>query len=191
MKDELHHIQLEAAAAAAAAGNSSSNNASSSTWLGRIKTAVGSALGYGSSRTTAAGHRTASSTDLRLQVLCKVLFSVYGSRFPDSEDQGQVQQLIAEHMEVQEQELVRSWDTSMECSIPATLRIGAVFLSKGAVQSACACHACATRYGCMQCSGSTQNVFSWYTRTFHLTSCAYNKHFWNTLQMSWQQTCNG
>jgi hypothetical protein len=139
MRDELHHIQLEAAAAAAAsataaapASNITSNSSSSNnSWLGWVKSKVSGAFGFGGSSAPAAGRRTASSTDLRLQVLCKVLFSVYGSRFPGSEDQERVQQLIAQHMEVQEQELVRSWDTSIECGIPATLRIGAVFLSKG------------------------------------------------------------
>ncbi|WIA29986.1 hypothetical protein OEZ86_000084 [Tetradesmus obliquus] len=135
MKDELHHIQLEAAAAAAAAASAGGSATGSSSGgdnsgLGWVKPAVGGALGFGNSA-PAAGRRTASSTDLRLQVLCKVLFSVYGSRFPASDDQEQVQQLIAEHMEVQERELVQSWDTSIECSVPATLRVGAVFLSKG------------------------------------------------------------
>lgn len=135
MKDELHHIQLEAAAAAAAAASAGGSATGSSSGgdnsgLGWVKPAVGGALGFGNSA-PAAGRRTASSTDLRLEVLCKVLFSVYGSRFPASDDQEQVQQLIAEHMEVQERELVQSWDTSIECSVPATLRVGAVFLSKG------------------------------------------------------------
>eukprot|EP00775_Hariotina_reticulata_P003371 gene3371-3646_t len=92
---------------------------------------LGNALGISRHAAPTAGHRVASATDLRLQVLCKVLFTVYGSRFSASADQDRAQQLIAEHMEVDERDLIRNWDTSIECSIPSTLRVGAVFLGKG------------------------------------------------------------
>lgn len=141
MSDELHHIQLEAAAAAAATAsnsNISSKSAAGSSWVPgwvhNIASKLGSALGWSTSAT--ASRRAASSTDLRLQVLCKVLSSVYASRFPSKEDQDRVQQLIAKHMQVEEHDLIRDWDSSLECSIPATLRIGAVFLTKGAARTA-------------------------------------------------------
>jgi len=92
---------------------------------------VGTAAGTSAQAAPAASRRLASTTDLRLQVLCKVLFTVYGSRFAAAADQQRAQQLIAEYMEVDEQDLIRNWDTSIECSIPSTLRIGAVFLGKG------------------------------------------------------------
>lgn len=73
-----------------------------------------------------------SSSDLRLQVLCKMLSTVYGSRFTSAEDQAAVQKLIAQELDVTEADLKAESEVTMQTDVPATLRIGAVYLQKGA-----------------------------------------------------------
>lgn len=133
MKDEVHLLHLQSAVDRDEAAARQLNTVSDS-WLGTIKSGfskLAGALGLTSQKGPAASRRTASCTDLRVQVLCKVLFSVYGSRFQSKEDQERIRQLIVEHLDVQEHELVQSWDTSIECCNPTTLKIGAVFMGKG------------------------------------------------------------
>ena len=114
MQDELHHIQM-----AAASDTPTSPRPASS-------------IADGASGSLSATRRLASSSvDIRVQVLCKVLGSIYAARFSSSEDQLRVQHLIAEHMEVADTELLKGWGVSLECGVPSMLRVGAVYLSKG------------------------------------------------------------
>jgi hypothetical protein len=114
MRNELHHIQVTAAAAAA------------------------------SHEAASAAHKAASSTDLRLQVLCRMLSTVYGSRFSAREDQAAVQKLIAQELDVTEAELRETEsDITMQTNVPSTLRVGAVYMHKGVLRvlahTACLC----------------------------------------------------
>jgi hypothetical protein len=88
------------------------------------------------SSSLAHGISIGSSTDLRLQVLCKVLGMVYGGRFSRLEDQQAVQSLVSKHLGWE-----GAWEEggsragpgiTLDTSIPATLRIGAAYLDKGA-----------------------------------------------------------
>lgn len=106
MQDELCHIQLAAAGARAAAANSQD--------------------------TAAATRKLASSVDLRLQVLCRVVATVYGSRFSSEDDQKAVRQLVGCSFDVSESELDKEdASISLQANIPATLRIGAVYMVRG------------------------------------------------------------
>lgn len=104
---QLHHIHLAAAATTA------SQDAATAT------------------------RKLASSTDVRLQVLCWVLSSVYGSRFEDCSDQLAVQQLIVQHMDVPQSELEASDAVTLQDNVPGTLRIGAVYLTRGELSVIC------------------------------------------------------
>jgi hypothetical protein len=110
LKDHLHHLHSSVTGEA---------------------TSAASHPGAAAHQAPSDGRRLASSTDLRLQVLCKVLSSVYAARFFSSEDQAAVNALIARHMQVPDVELVTGWGASLVTQVPCWLKVGAVYLSKG------------------------------------------------------------
>jgi hypothetical protein len=75
--------------------------------------------------------RLAGTTDLRLQVLCKVLSSVYAARFFSGEDQAAMNARIVQHMRVSDAALVTGGDISLVTQVPSWLKLGAVYLSTG------------------------------------------------------------
>jgi superfamily II DNA helicase RecQ len=114
LKDHLHHLHSSATGEAATTSSSSSSYPAAAARLAPSE-----------------ARRLASSTDLRLQVLCKVLSSVYAARFFSSEDQAAVNALVAQHMQVPDVELVTGWGASLVTQVPCWLKVGAVYLSKG------------------------------------------------------------